>query len=300
MTAPEGAPAAVTASDAGETTGLAGPTGSPRLRAAQTAAVFRLELRRLLLGRGVLLGAALGVLPVLLMAGWFVYNRFVETHPIAEATAVYATMYFSFFVPLVIFFGCVAAFTQLVRREMRDRTLHYWLLAPIRRDLLLAGKFAAGVAATFIVFAVSAVVSYALAFAPYVGREGGALSRYFLSGPGLGHLAAYVGTTLLACAGYGAVFLLFAMLFRNAILPALAFYGWEWASFLMPPALKRLTVVHWLHGLTPVPVSDGPFALLAEAPPAWLAVPGLVAFAAVLVAFSIWRFRRMEVLYSDD
>jgi len=299
MNAPGAAPAA--AARAGtDLTGLAGPPASSRLRAAQAAAVFRLELRRLLFGRGVLLGAALGVLPVLLMAGWFAFNRFVEAHPLAEASTVYATMYSGFLVPLVVFFGCVAAFTQLVRREMRDRTLHYWLLAPVRRDLLLAGKFAAGVVATFTVFAISAILSYALAFAPYFGRDGGALSRFFLSGPGVGHLVAYLAATLLACVGYGAVFLLFAMLFRNAILPALAFYGWEWASFLMPPALKRLTVVHWLHGLVPVPVADGPFALLAEAPPAWLAAPGLLAFAAVLVAISTWRFRRMEVLYADD
>lgn len=299
MTAPGAAPAAAAAAgpDLG---GLAGPPGSRRLRATQTAAVFRIELRRLLLGRGMLLGAALGTLPVLLMAGWFAFNRFVEARPLAEASTMYAGMYFGFLVPLVVFFGCVAAFTQLVRREMRDRTLHYWLLAPVRRDLLLAGKFAAGVVATFVVFALSATVSYALAFAPYLGRDAGALSRFFLAGPGLGHLAAYLGTTLLACIGYGAVFLLFAMVFRNAILPALAFYGWEWASFLLPPALKRLTVVHWLHGLTPVPVDDGPYALLAEPPPAWLAAPGLVAFAAVLLAVSTWRFRRMEVLYADD
>lgn len=284
----------------GRLAGLAAPPGSPRLRAAQTAAVFRLELRRLLLGRGVLLAAALAVLPVLLMAGWFGLNRFVEARPMAEASTAYAGMYVGFLVPLVVFFGCVAAFTQLVRREVRDRTLHYWLLSPVRRDLLLAGKFAAGVVATFTVFAVSATLAYALAFAPYVGRDGGAVSRFFLSGPGLGHLAAYLGTTLLACAGYGAVFLLFAMLFRNAIFPALAFYGWEWASFLMPAALKRLTVVHWLHGLVPVPMSEGPFALLAEPPPAWLAAPGLLAFAAVLVALSTWRFRRMEVLYAED
>lgn len=295
MTAP-----ATSATAAGELTGLVGPPGSRRLRLAQTAAVFRLELRRLLFGRGVLLPLALGVLPVLLMAGWFAVNRWIEATPFAMASTMYAGMFVGFFVPLVIFFGCVGAFTQLVRREMRDRTLHYWLLAPVRRDLLLAGKFAAGVVATFTVFAASATVSYALAFSPFVGRDAGALSRFFLSGPGLGHLAAYLATTLLACLGYGAVVLLLAMLFRNAILPALAFYGWEWASFLMPPALKRLTVVHWLHGLVPVPVSEGPFALLAEAPPAWLAAPGLIAFAAVLLAIATWRFRRMEVLYADD
>ena len=52
--------------------------------------------------------------------------------------------------------------------------------------------------------------------------------------------------------------------------------------------------------LTPVPVSEGPFALLAEKPdPLWSLV-GLLVFAAVLLALSVRRVRRMEVLYGED
>jgi hypothetical protein len=49
-----------------------------------------------------------------------------------------------------------------------------------------------------------------------------------------------------------------------------------------------------------VPVSEGPFALLAAPPAPWLAVVGLLLFAGVLLALSARRVRRMEILYGED
>ena len=37
---------------------------------------------------------------------------------------------------------------NLFRAEMSNRTLHFWLLAPARREVLLAGKYAAGLIAS--------------------------------------------------------------------------------------------------------------------------------------------------------
>ncbi len=70
----------------------------------------------------------------------------------------------------------------------------------------------------------------------------------------------YLGITALACIGYGAVFLIIGLFFRNPIIPAILIYGWEWINFLLPPLLKKLSVIHYLHSLTPVPIPEGPFA----------------------------------------
>jgi len=45
------------------------------------------------------------------------------------------------------------SFMNLFRGEMLDKTLHYWFLAPARREVLLAGKYGAGLIASTIIFA---------------------------------------------------------------------------------------------------------------------------------------------------
>ena len=51
-------------------------------------------------------------------------------------------------------------------------------------------------------------------------------------------------TTLLACSAYGALFLLFGLLFRIPILPVAAVLAWESRHFpfLLPPALQAMSV----------------------------------------------------------
>jgi hypothetical protein len=44
----------------------------------------------------------------------------------------------------------------------------------------------------------------------------------------------------------------------------------------------------------------GLFTVVAEPTPPWLAVSGLLLFAALVLAFACWRIRRLEVLYSSD
>ena len=74
-------------------------------------------------------------------------------------------------------------------------------------------------------------------------------SRFFFDGPGLGQLLTYAGITILACIGYGAFFLVVGLFFRNPIIPAIVLYGWEWLNFLLPPLLKKISVIHYLNSL---------------------------------------------------
>jgi hypothetical protein len=278
------------------------PPASARLRRSQAWAVFLLELRKLLVGRGSIGLLLFGLAPVGLLGSWVVvallYSE--ELDSLADATVVFAAVYRGFILAMIVFFACVMVFLNLVRREVRDRSLHYYFLVPARREVVLFGKYAAGVAATSLVLGLSTVICHLLAYVPFLASAGPEVERFFRGGPGLAHLGAYLGVTVLGCLGYGAVFLALSLHFKNPILPALAVYGWEWLHFLLPPALKKLSVVHYLGALTPVPVSEGPFALLAAPPAPWLAVVGLLLFAGVLLALSARRVRRMEILYGED
>jgi hypothetical protein len=86
-------------------------------------------------------------------------------------------------------------------------------------------------------------------------------SRFFFDGPGWAKLLTYTSITILACIGYGAFFLVVGLFFRNPIIPAIVLYGWEWLNFLLPALLKKVSVIHYLHSLAPIPVSEGPLQL---------------------------------------
>jgi hypothetical protein len=124
--------------------------------------------------------------------------------------------------------------------------------------------------------------------------------RYFTEGQGFKQLLIYAGITILACVGYGAFFLVVGLFVRNPIIPAIVLYGWEWLNFLLPPLLKKISVIHYLNSLAPVPVSEGPFAVVAESTPAWIAIPSMMLVTIIVLAIAGRRIRSMEVRYGSD
>ena len=90
------------------------------------------------------------------------------------------------------------------------------------------------------------------------------------------------------------------LFFRNPIIPALLLYGWEWLNFLLPPLLKKISVIHYLNSLVPVPVSEGPFAVVADPTPAWIAVPEHAGGHALVLILASYRIRHMEIRYGSD
>lgn len=268
-------------------------------RVAQTLAVMRLETRRRFIGRRAILIWLLAALPVALMALRFValqvFQEDVELD-VAQDAIAYATIYQVFVLRIVFFFGCVLVFSQLARGDVLDKSLHYLFLAPVRREVVVAGKYLTGLLATWCLFGTATLGSLFFLYLPH-GLD---TTVRQLLGAGIGHTLAYLSVTLLACVGYGAVFLALSFRFRNPIVVALAVAGWEWMSFLLPPFLKKLTMVHYLEALCPVPVSQGLVALLADPPSPWLSVPGIVALSAAVLWWACRGIRRMEVQYGTD
>ena len=133
---------------------------------------------------------------------------------------------------------------------------------------------------------------------------GAAGHDYVFNGPGLGQLEAYLLIVVLACLGYGAVFLLLSMMFRNPMPAALLVLGWEAINPVMPSLLQKISVASYLRHLMPINVpGDGFFALLTvqtEPVPAWVAVLGLLIFISVVLAYSCVRIRRLEIRYTTD
>lgn len=273
----------------------------------QALAVARLEIGRNFFGLralGLYLLAGAPVALVLLSAWVRTFGLFGapdEPPPAGALVREYSFFFSEFMARLVIFFVCLLVFTRLFRTEVQQRSLHYYFLTPVRREVLVAGKFAAGLCAAGLVLSLTAAASYLGHFLPLTEAAGSESYGTFLTrGGGLLQVAGYVGVTLLGVLGYGAVFLAAGIFFRNPIVPALAIFGWEWANFLLPPLLKRISVVHYLHALQPVPPPEGTLALLAEPPSPWIAVPGLLAVSAAFIVLSARKLRRAEIVYGEE
>jgi ABC-type transport system involved in multi-copper enzyme maturation permease subunit len=265
--------------------------------ARQTGAVCALELRRsvlskrsfpvyLVAGMPLALAAAIATVPE--SAG--------ELRDVATMLRVRANI-FDFHLRTLILFACAWVFMNLFRGEIVDRSLHYYFLTAVRREAIVAGKYLSGAVLTIALFGLTTLGMIALFYLP-MGSE--AAGRHLVEGGGLGQALAYVSISALSCVGYGAIFLAIGLFFRNPILPALAVYGWEFISFLLPPLLKKLGVSYYLTSLSPLPISNGPFAVIAEPMAPWLAVSMLLGFSLALLVFSAYRTRRLEINYGSE
>ncbi len=264
----------------------------------QIRAIFRLEIEKNFFSRRSILLYLLALIPIgplVLLAPFTPPGS--EWQDFGQYNMIFAIYYGGLILRTVVFFGCAWIFMNLFRGDMIDRSLHFYFLSPVRREVLVAGKYLSGLATSIILFTFTTIAAMLLLYLPHFPSES---SRFFLDGAGLGQLLTYSGITMLACVGYGAFFLVVGLFFRNPIIPAIVLYGWEWLNFLMPPLLKKISVIHYLQSLTPVPVSEGPFAVVAEPTPAWIAVPSLILVTALVLIIASRRIRHMEISYGGD
>jgi ABC-type transport system involved in multi-copper enzyme maturation permease subunit len=226
-----------------------------------------------------------------------------ERHPrfaMGDDTNVLAGVVQFYYLRLGIFFGCLGIFSRLIRGEMIERSLHFYLLSPVRREVLLLAKFAAGSISALILFGSAIIADFALIYVGY----GPAGQDYIFNGAGMGQLEAYLAIVVLACLGYGAVFLLLSMMFRNPTPAALLIFGWEAINPVMPSLLQKISVASYLRHLMPVTIpGDGIFALLTvqtEPVSGWIATLGLLMLIAVVLTYSCFRIRRLEIRYTTE
>ena len=262
----------------------------------QTLAVTRFEARKSFRGRQWI--------AAFLLAGGPAFLLFVrvltgdsETEDVGTLSIIFASIFQSYILRLAIFFGCVGVFTQLFRGEVLEKTLHYYLLAPVRREIIMMGKYLGGLLNVSVLFVASTVASYLLMYIPSGSRV---MEAHFINGPGVEHALTYAGVAFLACAGYGAVFLLMGILFGNPIIPAVLILGWESLNIFLPATLQKISVIHYLQSICPVTLPFGPLAVITERTSPWTSVPGLLVMTLVVLTAAAFKMRRAEAVYSTD
>ena len=262
--------------------------------AAQTLAVVGFEMRKFRAGRKWIFPTLLAAAPASLV------SLLLLTEPTppdnAELTMVFAIMVQTFMLRLMILFGCAMVFANLYRGDMVTKTMHYYLLSPVRREVLVAGKYIAGLLITVALYGTStAVTNILIHFA-----NGPEVANAHFAGPGMGQLLTYVGTAMLGCMGYGSVFMIAGFLFRNPVIPGAVVLLWESINVFLPEVLKKISVVHYLQSITPVPIPLGPFAVLTAPSNPLTSILGLGLFTMAALAISARVMRKAEINYSSD
>jgi ABC-type transport system involved in multi-copper enzyme maturation permease subunit len=265
----------------------------------QARRMTRIEIRRNLFTKRAWWIYFLAFIPAVIL----LIHLLIDSHSgsgMGDDTEVLAGVVQLYYVRLGIFFGCLGIFSRLIRGEMIERSLHYYLLSPVRREVILLSKFFAGAVTSVVLFGVAMIADFVLMYAGY----GAAGRDFMLHGPGLGQIEAYLLIVVLACLGYGAIFLLLSLMFRNPMPGAMLLLGWEAINPVMPSLLQKFSVASYLRHLMPVSVpAEGIFALLTvetEPVPAWVAVLGLLGLIALVLTYTCYRMRRLEIRYTTD
>src|SRR3954467_3345791 len=207
-----------------------------RKRFTQMLAVIRIEMGRNFFTRRATLIYLLAFAPAVIVGIHALDSPLGRRCNISQDTEILAGIMQVFYSRLAIFFGCLAMFTWLFRGEIVQRSLHYYFLAPMRREVLVIGKFIAGALTTSLIFSAGALLCFVFMY----GHFGPAGQHFVFDGPGLNHLVAYLTIVVLACFGYGAIFLALSFLFRNPIIPGAFIFGWESLSGILPAILQKL------------------------------------------------------------
>ena len=221
-----------------------------------------------------------------------------------EDRRIFAGVFQFFYLRLAIFFGCLGIFMNLFRGEMLDRTLHYWFLAPARREILLAGKYGAGLIASIVIFTGGALLCFGIMVWPHNSLE----IQAFWRSAGMGYVFWYAAAAALGCIGYGSVFLAAGLLLRNPITPAAILLAWESINGFLPQLLQKASILYYLQSLCPIPapvdrgVPDLLRLLLTPASPASRsgAVFGILAITAVVLLLARRAILRMQISYSGE
>src|SRR2546426_8209849 len=143
----------------------------------QIRAIFRLEIRKNFLGKRSVLIYLLALLPIFMLGSLVLVTT--PTRNFANLSSIFAWIYGGLILRTVVFFGCAWIFMNLFRGELVDRSLHYYFLSPVRREVLVVGKYFSGLVSSAILFTATTISSMLLLYFPDFLSES---SRFFFEG----------------------------------------------------------------------------------------------------------------------
>jgi ABC-2 type transport system permease protein len=245
----------------------------------QAAAIIGLTLRYLLGTRRLIPMILLAWVPFILAASLAAGS--VQAYDLG----LFQTLMVPLFLQVVLIFVTLVNATTLVREEIEDNTLPYLLTRPLSKPLIAAYKYVGYLIAVLVLLLPPVVLAFAVTQA-YTG------SSYTAD---LEVLEAFILSTVLGSAAYGAVFLLVSVLFRKPLFLGLVF-GFVWESIVgsIPGDVPKLSVIHYLKSVIKDLVPAGSLSLYPTDVDGRLAVAVLVGFSLAMLFLTMFQMQQME------
>lgn len=247
--------------------------------------VFTLSLDGMVWSRRSLMMAVLLGLPILFA---LVYRIFLAAKLTQHLSGLdlYGVVIAFYYVRNVLPLAALFYATALIADEVEGKTLTYLLTRPIRRNAILAGKYAAYLVTTLALSLPAAVLTFFL-LTTARGWSG--------IGAAVPDLFRDLGVMALALAVYGAFFTLLGVSLRRPVIPGLLFlFVWELAANL-PGYLPRATITAWLRSLVRHrPAHEGVSEIFGQVLPAALSLEVLAGMLIAFLAGAVWIFSTRE------
>jgi len=182
-------------------------------------AMTMLTIRSILLDRKTLVLIVLLFLLLGIPGMWLVREGSTEKDAEME---VFMTIMILVYLQFIVLYTCLLYASSLVSAETEERTMTYLISRPISRFEILIYKYIGYVVSVFAIFALSTILNY-IVLALHGGPVG--FTR------NLDMLGFTLGGVLIGVIGWGALFMLFASVFKNPLMPGFL-YSLFWESLL--------------------------------------------------------------------
>src|ERR1043166_8307418 len=128
----------------------------------QIRAIVAFDLKKNFFGKRALLVYLLALMPIGLLVLVELINPMGRTAD--QFFTIFSIFYNSMILRTVVFFGCAWIFMNLFRGEIVDRSLHYYFLSAVRREVLVTAKYLSGLLTATTLFVAVTVVCMLLVF----------------------------------------------------------------------------------------------------------------------------------------
>lgn len=280
------------------------PTGPINfaMRARMLRAVFSLSLRRMVLAPSLL--AHLGIAAVPLFIVTMIHFATWKHHgdlPIQRIHSVMEMFLRILYLHFVVFFIANILGSAVIRQERDEQTLHYFFLQPVRRWMVICGKFAAYLLVSGAICVASFWIAYLALALPVVGLRG--VGADLFSHGRFAVMGRETLVLLLGLVAYGAFALIMGGVgFFKSASYSLFLLGWEAGLPYLPSTLKFWTFAHYLQSLLPEHIIENKdmFELLGEPASTGMSLAVLLGVAALFIGVATLMFRYRECQYGGE
>lgn len=245
--------------------------------------VFTFSLKDFFRVNRVIVWVAVGLVTGLVALLWNKYSA-------ASASAVYSQVTTLFVYRIVALSSAV--FTSMVlSQEIEQKTVIYLLTRPVPRTTLIVGRWLAGWATAVVLSMVCLLFVFGFTFHTSL-------------------IGAFVRDLMVIAIGagaYGALFLLFSLVFKRSIIYSLLFaFGWETLVPNMPGDLRYLSVYSYIQvagepdreaGALVSALTGGAANNLVSVPVAWFV---LIGFIVIVMGVNLAVFSRAEIIAHEE